>query len=197
MEKSPVMFSSKNFISLRNCDWRKTWTYLMTCGWVNDQDTFILEAHLLFKRLLQNGCEDLDDHCVVGGALQDDALMFCNPEASSALDQDSSAEFPNPSISDSVQSSHAQTSIPRIGGSSADQLPEEPRHSTCTEPSGESMHLRWYKNTVILFKCKTADFYVNICYNVIYFCDAALYFQHHYSSRQCHMIFRNHSNIMI
>ncbi len=31
----------------------------------------------------------------------------------------------------------------------------------------------------------------------MYFCDAALYFQHHYSSLQCHMIFRNHSNILI
>ncbi len=31
----------------------------------------------------------------------------------------------------------------------------------------------------------------------IYFCDAALYFQHHYCSLQCHMIFRNHSNILI
>ncbi len=27
---------------------------------------------------------------------------------------------------------------------------------------------------------------------LIYFCDAQLYFQHHYSSLQCHMIFRNH-----
>ncbi len=34
-------------------------------------------------------------------------------------------------------------------------------------------------------------------WNIIYFCDAQLYFQHHYSSLQCHMIFRNHSNILI
>ncbi len=32
---------------------------------------------------------------------------------------------------------------------------------------------------------------------MIYFCDAQLYFQHHYSSLQCHMIFRNQSNMMI
>ncbi len=38
---------------------------------------------------------------------------------------------------------------------------------------------------------------MNICSNVFYFCDAQLYFQHHYSSLQCHMIFRNHSNILI
>ncbi len=31
-------------------------------------------------------------------------------------------------------------------------------------------------------------FLLNILYNVIYFCDAKLYFQHHYSSLQCHMI---------
>ncbi len=33
--------------------------------------------------------------------------------------------------------------------------------------------------------------------NVIYFCDAQLYFQHHYSSLQCHMIFRNNNNTLI
>uniref|UniRef100_A0A8C2F690 Tsg N-terminal domain-containing protein n=1 Tax=Cyprinus carpio TaxID=7962 RepID=A0A8C2F690_CYPCA len=33
--------------------------------------------------------------------------------------------------------------------------------------------------------------------DVMYFCDVQLYFQHHYSSLQCHMIFRNHSNMMI
>ncbi len=38
---------------------------------------------------------------------------------------------------------------------------------------------------------------MNICSNVIYFCDAQLYFQHHYCSLQCHMIFRNHNNILI
>uniref|UniRef100_A0A672RKN2 Zinc/cadmium resistance protein-like n=1 Tax=Sinocyclocheilus grahami TaxID=75366 RepID=A0A672RKN2_SINGR len=44
------------------------------------------------KDLLQNGCEDLDDHCVVGSALQDDALMFCNPEASRVLDPDQGSQ---------------------------------------------------------------------------------------------------------
>ncbi len=33
--------------------------------------------------------------------------------------------------------------------------------------------------------------------NNIYFRDAQLYFQHHCSSRQCHMIFRNHNNMQI
>ncbi len=31
----------------------------------------------------------------------------------------------------------------------------------------------------------------------MYFCDAQLYFQHHYSSLQCHMIFRNHNNVFL
>ncbi len=38
---------------------------------------------------------------------------------------------------------------------------------------------------------------MNILENIIYFCDAQLYFQHHYSSLQCHMIFRNHNNMLI
>ncbi len=39
--------------------------------------------------------------------------------------------------------------------------------------------------------------YCNILYIVIHSCDAQLYFQHHYSSLQCHMIFRNHNNMLI
>ncbi|XP_043072540.1 zinc/cadmium resistance protein [Puntigrus tetrazona] len=78
-----------------------------------------------------------------GDALQDDALMFCNPEASSVLDPDQgcSAEILNPSASEPVRSSLAQTSVPRASGSSQDivqrseRLPEEPRHSTGTEPA--------------------------------------------------------------
>ncbi len=35
-------------------------------------------------------------------------------------------------------------------------------------------------------------FYVNVLN-----CNLFLYFQHHYSSLQCHMIFRNHNNILI
>ncbi len=31
----------------------------------------------------------------------------------------------------------------------------------------------------------------------MYSCDAQLYFQHHYSSLQCHMILRNHNNMLI
>ncbi len=38
---------------------------------------------------------------------------------------------------------------------------------------------------------------MNICQNVIYSCVANLYFQHHYCSLQCHMIFRNHNNMLI
>jgi len=53
------------------------------------------------------------------------------------------------------------------------------------------------KPTVILWNIitiKTRNFYFDLCSNVIYSCDAQLYFQHHYSSLQCHMIFRNHAN---
>ncbi len=55
------------------------------------------------------------------------------------------------------------------------------------------------KNTVkieILLLIKTTVLYVNIYETVIYFCDAQLYFQHHYCSLQCHMIFRNHNNML-
>uniref|UniRef100_A0A8C1UYE2 Cation efflux protein cytoplasmic domain-containing protein n=1 Tax=Cyprinus carpio TaxID=7962 RepID=A0A8C1UYE2_CYPCA len=97
--------------------------------------------NVLVKHLLQKGCEDLDDHCVVGSALQNDTLMFCNPEASRDLDPDR-AELPKPSISDPVQSSPAQTSTPRIGGSSqeimqhSEQLPEEPLSQCAPGRSG-------------------------------------------------------------
>ncbi len=37
----------------------------------------------------------------------------------------------------------------------------------------------------------------NIFLNEMYSRDTKLYFQHHYSSLQGHMIFRNHSNILI
>ncbi len=37
----------------------------------------------------------------------------------------------------------------------------------------------------------------NVIATLMYFCDAALYFQHHYSSLQHHMIFRNQYNMMI
>lgn len=95
--------------------------------------------------LLHNGCDD--DHCVAESALQDDALMFCNPEASSVLDpdqgsQDGSSELPNLSVIKPVPESNS-----RIGESSqeivqpAEQLPEEPRHSTCTEHTGESNNI--------------------------------------------------------
>ncbi|KAK2894960.1 hypothetical protein Q8A67_012189 [Cirrhinus molitorella] len=81
-----------------------------------------------------------------GSALQDDALMFCNPEASSVLDpdqgsQDCSSELPNPSITEPFQSSHSQKSNSSIGESSqeviqpVEQLPEEACHSTCTKPT--------------------------------------------------------------
>ncbi len=47
-----------------------------------------------------------------------------------------------------------------------------------------------YSNILKYFLCE----YIVNC---IYFCDAQLYFQHHYSSLQCHMIFRNHNNMML
>ncbi|XP_073707218.1 calcium/manganese antiporter SLC30A10 [Garra rufa] len=81
-----------------------------------------------------------------GSALQDDALMFCNPEASSVLDpdqdsQDCSSELPNPGITEPLQSSHSQKSNSSIGESSqeiiqpVEQLPEEPCDFTCTKPT--------------------------------------------------------------
>ncbi|XP_050990688.1 uncharacterized protein LOC127180592 [Labeo rohita] len=79
-----------------------------------------------------------------GSALQDDALMFCNPEASSVLDpdqdsQDCSSELPNPSVTDPLQSSHSQVSKSSVGESSqeiiqhGEQIPEQPCDSTCTK----------------------------------------------------------------
>ncbi|KAL0168679.1 hypothetical protein M9458_036901, partial [Cirrhinus mrigala] len=77
-------------------------------------------------------------------ALQDDALMFCNPEASSVLDpdqdsQDCSSELPNPSVAEPLQSTHSQVSNSGVSESSqeiiqhGEQLPEEPSDSTCTK----------------------------------------------------------------
>ncbi len=42
-----------------------------------------------------------------------------------------------------------------------------------------------YYNSIQLFSVKMLN------------CNLFLYFQHHYSSLQCHMIFRNHNNILI
>ncbi len=36
-----------------------------------------------------------------------------------------------------------------------------------------------------------------LCEFIIDFCDAQMYYQHHYCSLQCHMIFRNHNNILL
>ncbi|XP_026087182.1 zinc/cadmium resistance protein [Carassius auratus] len=73
-----------------------------------------------------------------GRALEDDTLMFCNPEASRVLDPDQgsqhgSSELPNPSIPEPVQSSQCQTSDSRISASSLEIIREAPRHSSCTE----------------------------------------------------------------
>ncbi|XP_056090228.1 proton-coupled zinc antiporter SLC30A1 [Rhinichthys klamathensis goyatoka] len=64
--------------------------------------------------------------------LQDEALMFCNPEASSVLDPDrGSSESPNLSATKPVpESSISETSEEII-----QKLPEEPRHPTGTEPT--------------------------------------------------------------
>jgi len=50
------------------------------------------------------------------------------------------------------------------------------------------------KKTVILWKT-----IIILKNDLIYFCDAKLNFQHHYSSLQCHMILQNsfHSNMLI
>ncbi len=44
--------------------------------------------------------------------------------------------------------------------------------------------VKYYCNFKQLFLC---EYVLN--------CNLFLYFQHHYSSLQCHMIFRNHNNI--
>ncbi|XP_059363045.1 proton-coupled zinc antiporter SLC30A1-like [Carassius carassius] len=72
--------------------------------------------------------------------VRNDPYSTFNPEASSVLDP-GRAESPKSSISDPVQSSPAQTPIPRICGSAQDiiqhsePLPGEPRRSACTEPT--------------------------------------------------------------
>ncbi len=37
---------------------------------------------------------------------------------------------------------------------------------------------------------------VSVFYNVTYFCDAKLNFQHHYSSLQCHMIIQEYADLV-
>ncbi len=53
------------------------------------------------------------------------------------------------------------------------------------------------KNGAILLQFKTNVFYLNVFLNVMYSCEVKLYFQHHYSRLQCHMIFRNQYNMLI
>ncbi len=73
-------------------------------------------------------------------------------------------------------------------------------HEISFMKSSSSLHLFDQKY------CKIVKYYYNLKHpfsifiifeNIIYSCDAQLYFQHHYSSLQCHMIFRNHSNMLI
>ncbi len=63
------------------------------------------------------------------------------------------------------------------------------------------MHMHTHTHTMlfceILLQFKIT-LYILIYSNYrMYFSDSALNFQHHYSSLQCHMIFRNHYNIQI
>ncbi len=58
--------------------------------------------------------------------------------------------------------------------------------------SKNSNIVKYYYNLKELFSIS-----IYIFLNVIYSCDVKLYFQHHFFSFQCHMIFRNHSNMMI
>ncbi len=62
----------------------------------------------------------------------------------------------------------------------------------------DTLAVKWFW-TVRFLLFKITVFYVNICmYNKCnLFLWSKLYFQHHYCSLQCHMIFRNHSDIMI
>ncbi len=53
------------------------------------------------------------------------------------------------------------------------------------------------KNSEILLECKTAVFYVNICYNVIYFCDQSCIFSIITPVFSVTWCFRNHYNMLI
>ncbi len=44
------------------------------------------------------------------------------------------------------------------------------------------------KNISIVQQFKIMDFCCNILQNIMYFCNAKLNFEHHYSSLQCHLI---------
>ncbi len=48
-----------------------------------------------------------------------------------------------------------------------------------------------------LLQFQITVFHLSMLSNVLYFCDAQLYFQHHYSNLQCHIIFINHNNMLI
>ncbi|KAK7160889.1 hypothetical protein R3I93_008529 [Phoxinus phoxinus] len=64
--------------------------------------------------------------------LQDNTLMFCNPEASSVLDPDrGSSESPNLSATNPVP----ESSVGERSEEITQKLPEEPRHPTGTEPA--------------------------------------------------------------
>ncbi|XP_052007884.1 uncharacterized protein LOC127661293 [Xyrauchen texanus] len=78
------------------------------------------------------------------GALQDDALMFCNPEAPCVLDSDQrfkdwsslSSELPNPNITKLViESIPAQYSTSCFSSQEVFQHPEESLHSTFLGPT--------------------------------------------------------------
>ncbi|XDV29742.1 hypothetical protein PO909_032788 [Leuciscus waleckii] len=83
----------------------------------------------MIHQVCYNVCDD--DGCVVDH-LQDDALMFCNPEASSVLDPDrGSSESPNLSATKPVP----ESSIGERSEEITQKLPEEPRHPTAAEPT--------------------------------------------------------------
>ncbi len=61
-----------------------------------------------------------------------------------------------------------------------------PRLHLLVQNTVNRKNVKYYYNLKQLFS-------VLICVSVIYSCDVQLYFQHHYCSLQCHMIFRNHN----
>ncbi len=54
---------------------------------------------------------------------------------------------------------------------------------------------QWYCEILLQFLI-LVSILIHILKNIIYSCEAKLYFQHHFSSLQCHMNFRNHNNML-
>lgn len=87
-------------------------------------------------------------------AVQDEALMFCNPEAPSVLNPDQSSQD-CPSTFSVLQNHHVSKPVPELSHAqiskssvcesthkvlqSTEELSEEPVISTCTDPTSEKL----------------------------------------------------------